>query len=112
MHINKFFRNVDMLTETYAPGGVKNLLASAHPMNFLYMPINLSVYKAKIHFTAENGSYKTAEKYAVLPPSCDKNVDEWIDMYMEDYQDEKGKKLRNFGVDGIEKLGTAVLTIG
>lgn len=24
MHPNKFFRNVDMLTETYAPGGVKN----------------------------------------------------------------------------------------
>ena len=64
MHPNKFFSNVDMLTEAYIPGGVKNFLAAAHPMNFLHVPINLSVYKVKIHFTASKTKSIESEESA------------------------------------------------
>ncbi len=114
MHPNKFFNDVIMLDELFVSGGAQALLASAHPKNFLPIPVKLPVYRVKVHFVTEKGVYKTAEKYAVLPLPYNhpEYIDEWVNMFLEDYRSKNKKNFMNLELDGIEKLGTAVLTIG
>ena len=114
MHPNNFFSDVTMRSNAVVPGGLGTFLASVHPKNFLQKDIPLPVYRIRLHYTMANGNYKEAEKYAVLPPPYDnpEYVDEWLDMMADDYLTENKKDLISWGVDGIEKLGTAVLSIG
>ena len=86
MHPNQFFNHVTMLNESFIPGGAQALLASAHPRNFLPVPVQLPVYRIKVRFQTGKGVYKTAEKYAVLPPAYDNPefIDEWLNMFLED----------------------------
>lgn len=61
MHPNQFFNHVTMLDESFIPGGAQALLASAHPKNFLPIPVRLPVYRIKIRFQTRKGACKTAE---------------------------------------------------
>lgn len=114
MHPNQFFNHVTMLDESFIPGGAQALLASAHPKNFLPVPVRLPVYRIKIRFQTGKGVCKTAEKYAVLPPAYDNPefIDEWLNMFLEDYKNENKRDMISLELDGFEKLGNAVLTIG
>lgn len=114
MHPNQFFNHVTMLDESLIPGGAQALLASAHPKNFLPIPVRLPVYRIKIRFQTGKGACKTAEKYAVLPPAYDNSefIDEWLNMFLEDYKNENKRDMIGLELDGFEKLGNAVLTIG
>jgi len=114
MHPNQFFNHVTMLDESFIPGGARALLASAHPKNFLPVPVRLPVYRIKVRFQTGKGVCKTAEKYAVLPPAYDNPecIDEWLNMFLEDYKNENKRDMIGLELDGFEKLGNAVLTIG
>lgn len=114
MHPNKFFSDVQMISNTMIQGGLKPFLASAHPKNFICPDIHLPVYRILIHYTLPNGNYKEVERYAILPPPYEhpESIDEWVQMMVTDYLMENQKEWIDWGVDGIEKLGTAVLKIG
>lgn len=114
MHPMKLFSDCTIVENMIVPGGIKRLLTTAHPMNFLHNEINLPVYRISIHYLTEKGNLKQVDKYAVLqaPYNNPEYMEEWIDMFVEDYQAESGKKLRDWGLESIERLGTAVLRIG
>lgn len=68
MHPNQFFNHVTMLNESFIPGGAQALLASAHPRNFLPVPVQLPVYRIKVRFQTGKGVYKTAENTQYCRP--------------------------------------------
>ena len=69
MHPNQFFNHVTMLDESFIPGGAQALLASAHPKNFLPVPVRLPVYRIKIRFQTGKRSLQDSGKIRSIAAS-------------------------------------------
>lgn len=118
MHPSNFFKECNLRTDTsfveIFDEDLRKRLQEIHPKNFLKTRITMPVYRIKIEYHTNSGSYRIAEKYAVFDSSVDDEyADMWLDMFVTDYNTENPQhRMNDPKILSVEKICDAVLPIG